>query len=334
VVLPVALAACFLGAAVAQPAAAPQRGEIRTVVVGVLTTKGQLVNGLDASYFRAKLGREPVQVLSATYDTAPRRVVLLLDVSGSMEDSLGIEKRLADFLLAQINPASKIELSSFATRVVDVLPFGTNRAVVRGAVEKLEPPEMIKGTKSTRKTALLDALVEGLKVLGAVQPGDVLCIISDGGDNASKLRESEAGRILFSSGVRAFIILPYSSKEFRGRTPEEASGPAFLDKLSERTGGVIVEVDREAMRMADANWSGKYHAQARRLRESLLAPLGAMARELNGFYRLEVRLPKEIKKPYRWKLEVVDPTTGKPDHSLILHYPQRLYPAVPVGAGN
>ncbi len=317
-----------------QPAAAQETGETRTVVVSVHTQKGQQVNGLDASHFRAKVDGNSVQILSARYDTSPHRVVLLLDVSGSMTDNLGLERKVAETLLSQINPASPVALLSFATTVSNRLPFGTNRLVLRVALEGLEPPPMIKGAKSTRKTALLDALVEGLGMLDPPQPGDALCIISDGGDNASKVRESLAKRSAFSSGMRIFSILISDPLPIRGRTPEEASGLDLLASLSDHTGGTMVEFDQGNMDWLDGEWARKHPEKAQGFREDFFAPLEVMARDMNACYRLEIELAEKIQAPCKWKLQLVDPATGKPDRLLVLRYPARLYPAVPAGAGS
>jgi hypothetical protein len=46
---------------------------------------------------------------------------------------------------------------------------------------------------------------------------------------------------------------------------------------------------------------------------------------INGFYRLNVRLPEPVDKPFSWKIELLD-ESGHRDKHLQAIYPQRLAP--------
>ncbi len=59
----------------------------RTVPVGVVDREWRFVPGLSASNFRGKIGGRDVEILSASVDTSPRRIVLLLDASAGMVNS-------------------------------------------------------------------------------------------------------------------------------------------------------------------------------------------------------------------------------------------------------
>lgn len=72
----------FASAGLAQQTA--NTPETRSVIVNVLDRQGTPVRNLTKDNFVAHLNGKPVEVLDAHYSVAPRRIVVLLDVSGSM----------------------------------------------------------------------------------------------------------------------------------------------------------------------------------------------------------------------------------------------------------
>src|SRR5512139_2493676 len=59
----------------------------RTILATVIDEQGSIVKGLTAGNFRGKFRGKPVQINSVKFDSGPRRVVILLDASGSMVTS-------------------------------------------------------------------------------------------------------------------------------------------------------------------------------------------------------------------------------------------------------
>ena len=56
----------------------------RSILVNVLDRDGNAIRDLTKDSFHVKINKQPVVVLGADYDLAPRRIVVLLDMSGSM----------------------------------------------------------------------------------------------------------------------------------------------------------------------------------------------------------------------------------------------------------
>jgi len=56
----------------------------RTIAVNVLTDQGKVVSDLATDNFKVSFDHKPAQVLSVTFDVLPRRVMIVLDASGSM----------------------------------------------------------------------------------------------------------------------------------------------------------------------------------------------------------------------------------------------------------
>ncbi|MGH9865737.1 MAG: hypothetical protein ACRD4H_10020, partial [Candidatus Acidiferrales bacterium] len=64
------------------PSACAQVGEMRTMPVVAMTSDGRVVEGLTAQNLRVKGVK--ATVTKVTFDAGPRRIILLLDISGSM----------------------------------------------------------------------------------------------------------------------------------------------------------------------------------------------------------------------------------------------------------
>ncbi len=318
----------FSPTASAQTKPAGSGGERRTVVVSVLTEKGQLVSGLQKENFRATLGGQDVQIISAQYDTSPHRVLLLLDVSGSMYPNRPVESLFAARLLDNTAPGNPVAVLTFSGSIVAQVPFSTDRTAARTEIANLKSmPEPVEHAP-LRKNPILDALDRALGVLSPAQPGDSICLISDGLENVSNIRADQAKQNFGPAGVRIFDIL-FLTQLARGgsvMTIEEFDGTQTLADLARMNGGDTMPVSPKVVHQLFTDWSSRVSPQVISARETFVSSADVFARQMSACYRLEIELPAPMDKPRGWKLEVLDPSTGKPDHKLVLHYPSKLYP--------
>lgn len=113
---------------------------------------------------------------SSTTTTAPS-VLLVVDTSGSMQGTPMTEAKQAVSAFLSASPAeTSIGLLRFSSSPELLVPPTTSRSSLLGAVTTLQPQG---------ETALYDAVVSGLKVLGSA--GDRrLVVLSDGGDTRSR----------------------------------------------------------------------------------------------------------------------------------------------------
>jgi len=286
------------------------------VVANVLTEAGQPVADVPASSFRGTFRGKPVRVLSATQDPGPRRIVVMLDASGSMGQPPG-KWQLAHGAAREIvltSPAEyQIAFLIFADKVDRVVGFPEGRKAATDGLAALEPG---RGWIPKGKTALFDAILEGLELLGSARPGDVIYVITDGEDSASRAKPDKVERALLATRVRLFA-LGLLDPRARG-LPQGAGGPAPgvvpdrpdplgssrfptrdelirsspLHDFAEDTGGALFTVEGysfEGKRQAELNLS-----------------LRRLYSQMTQFYRLEVALTEPIDKPGRWKLKLVD----------------------------
>ena len=293
----------------------------RTIAVGVVDYAWNLVPNLTAASFRGKLRGRDVQVLSATIDTNPRRIVLLLDASGSMMDTdrgWKAEVTVAESLIRLAPPQASIGQIGFSERSLDTQDFDQEPSALLKKLSALakvcEEPR-----KSLLGTALYDAIATAQGVLGVPKVGDVIYALTDGLDNKSRAKPREVEEELLRAGGRLFgVFMDLNTAIRRARMADEDPTRGF-HSVVEATGGSMLTLPyaRASSPYADI--------KAKTADEVVDFAFERLYQQMGEFYRLEVRLPETVEKPTKWKLEVLD-ASGKPMRGVEVHYPQELMP--------
>jgi von Willebrand factor type A domain len=261
----------------------------RSIVANVLDTHGNAVRDLTKENFHLRVNGKPTEVLDARYSLAPRRIVALLDVSGSMtgEKANGkwrIAREAADDLLAETPDDVSIAMLTFSGKVRDVVDFSRGRTAI--ATWLREDPGQRPNRKYSPKTALFDAILEGLRLLQPVQPGDAVYVITDGGDNASQASADKTRSALLQSGVRLFAFL---FAEPLKPSSEEEGKDAFLSMVAD-SGGFVFGVSGHQPVGSGFPWAaGSVYNDDHPERVRLLTQL--LNIQLNGFWTLELEAP-------------------------------------------
>src|SRR3989442_10177903 len=230
---------CIVAAGLLLEALAQETPCLRRTVMASVTLAGQPVASVPTSSFKGEFRGKPVRILSATSDLGPRRIVVLLDASASMA---GETKRKWDLVLraatdvaAHAPPDSSVALLVFNDKVKQEVDFSAGpKAVLERIAQVREgrtPDRLPAG-----RTPLRDAVLEGLKLLKPATPGDVIYVITDGGDNASKSSPVAVEEALVSAGIRLFSFLVVDYSGHRIAPEEEAARHDFL-QLVQATGG-------------------------------------------------------------------------------------------------
>lgn len=144
----------------------------------VLDRRGKHVLGLSQRDFEISDSGQAVQAEFFESDTSGFSLGLLLDVTGSMEDTLPLLKRASIQLLDQLRPEDQVAVFSFSDRLTVVSEFTTDRKATTTAIRRL----MASG-----KTALFDALARSAQKLAARKGKKALIAFTDGNDNSSVL---------------------------------------------------------------------------------------------------------------------------------------------------
>src|SRR5882724_1606666 len=95
----------------------------RTVIVSLGTKDGTPVPELDRTNLEGTYGKKPIRIASAVFNQDPPRIILLLDISGSMNSATSNFDRnlsidLAEDLISSLPPASEIGLGFFYKQFV------------------------------------------------------------------------------------------------------------------------------------------------------------------------------------------------------------------------
>ena len=149
------------------------------------------------------------------------------------------------------------------------------------------------------RTALHDAILQGLQLLDHPSSADALYVLSDGGDNASKHSTAEVKQGLAVTSVRLFAVLLHPESGVRNRAPEELSGPDELYDIARKSGGEILSTAAwhigQIALSADSEGKLKTHETLARLYETILR---------NSL--LEIEIPFPIAKNEHWELKLSD----------------------------
>jgi hypothetical protein len=239
---------------------------------------------------------KPAVVIDARYSFAPRSIVVLLDMSGSMtgERANGkwrIAREAVDDLLAETSGDVSIALLTFSGKVRDVFDFSQGRTAIAECMK--EDPGQRPNRKNSSRTALFDAISEGLKLLQPVQPGDSVYAITDGGDNASQLSAGKVRSALLQSRVRLFAFLFAEPL----RSPFEREGKDFFLSMVNESGGFVFGVSHHELPWASDSIYSDDHEKVRLLTHLLDI-------QINGFWTLDLAV-SSTNKPSKMKLEVV-----------------------------
>ncbi len=146
---------------------------------------------------------------------------------------------------------------------------------------------------------MFDAILEGLKLLGVVQPGDAIYAITDGGENASHAPGAQTKEALLQSGVRLFVFL---LTEPLPPSPQDDNMDAFLEMVH-ASGGFLFGIPGRNGPFA-ATWGFDY-TYDKDSRDKVSMYTKELNIQVGGFWTLELAAPSS-KKEEKLKLEVVD----------------------------
>jgi VWFA-related protein len=213
----------------------------------VLDEKGQLVNDLDQRQFTVWEDNVPQTIASFRHQDLPVSMGILIDNSGSMRD----KRAAVNAAALELVRASNQQDAAFVVNFSDDAYIDQDLTSDIGALER-----GLSHVDSKGSTALYDAVAASANELSnhAQQPKQVLLIITDGEDNASRLNLQQAIRRVQSLGgpvVYSIGLLFGEDNKEKSRRAKEA-----LETLSQETGGIayfphsLQEVDQIATEVA------------------------------------------------------------------------------------
>ena len=146
--------------------------------VSVVDGYGKAVAGLTKDDFRVYEDEALQAVSFFTPEKTPFNLVLLMDLSGSVEEKLGLIKEAALHFLDVIGPEDRVAVVTFATDVQVVSPLTGDREALRRQIRALQTP--------TGATSVYDALGYTLaaELAGIRRQRNAVILITDGQDSS------------------------------------------------------------------------------------------------------------------------------------------------------
>jgi hypothetical protein len=273
-----------------------------TVLLNAFDRKVNIERDLHAEDIKVEVDGKHAPILSLSFDTRPRRIILMFDSSGSMKASpqqsgWGLAIPAAAYAAYVVPESASAQLVTFSDTLMRESSDFENQKVVQGKVFDLRKRQP-KGL-----TSLFDSVHQVLIEFKELRFGDAIYLVTDGGDNKSRISRKKVIEELSSRGIRVFIFLVQRPPH----TEEEKNGISDMYAFAESTGGVVVPItsaDPAALQQLDS-----------------LAP--QIIAQVAGVYRLEMGI-SEVKKTSRVKVEFVDGDRKHSTRSIV--YSQEINP--------
>ncbi len=272
--------------------------------------------------FAGSFKGKAVHINSISPDPGPRRVIILLDISGSMLGSTtdadwNFPLDLAEVLLVKMPPNTQIGLAVFATELEHVVALTNDRKKLN---QELETVRKSRWQFGDRDTAIWDSILAGAKQFDGSQAGDAIYLITDGIDNKSEHSTQNVVQELSCSGIRLFpFLLEDRRKTDREIRPSSFSAQLKLTDMATDTGGLFAT----AMRPSSTDYQKWEFVDKSGNPTALTASLFAQYQQILNVYRLSIDLPGDVEKPEGWHLDFdgLDKTARS---NFLLRYPQKL----------
>jgi VWFA-related protein len=185
--------------------------EIKTMTVNVTDEFNRSVGDLQAKDFEVVQNGETRDVMSVRSVTAPFNLVLLLDVSGSVDNYVNFIRKAARQFVETMGPRDRISIITFNDDVHIVSRFTTNESELSSSLDSFD---------AGGGTAYYDALAYVLSDTLRPLRGDrtAVVVLTDGDDNRSFLPFDALAGTIEESGALIYPLYVPSSLAALGAT--------------------------------------------------------------------------------------------------------------------
>lgn len=276
------------------------------VLLNALDRNFAVKRDLRADNLKVEVGRKPARVVSLSLDSHPRQIVLMVDTSGSMvaspwKSGWGITLPTAALAADLVPTSGSVALVTFSDQLLRESNGFESRELVGARVLDLAKRQP-KGD-----TALLNSIHQVLSLFGELHFGDVIYLVTDGGDNKSKISLPKLEEELIARGVRLFVFLVDRDGPL---TEANMNGPPLMDSLAEATGGSVVRITSAEIRENE--------------RVAKLAP--QVIGQVESVYKIELAISGPADKATPVKLAFVGPSRS--NHASSIAYQRQIVPCL------
>ena len=268
----------------------------RTVIVSASDSNGKAIPfTLQSADIQGKINGKPVQIRGVTKPTNTERVVIVLDASGSMSSKWQRAVEFAVEIVQESPSSTEFALVIFADNELRTVEFGkTGPDIVTEIMS-------FKNVKPEGRTGLRDAIWKAVGMFEPNRVGDTIVVVSDGGDNQSKVSMRRLREAMWSRGIRvmfAQFVDHFFPDQFQDRDDADAVW------LSESSGGFLSRIEDPQVLPKVAQ---------------------EIAFEIENYLAVRFTLPTPLEKQASLHLEAVDPS-GRKRKNIELRFPEKLLP--------
>jgi Ca-activated chloride channel homolog len=203
------------------------RLDIQVVQIPVTVTDrlDRPVAGLRKESFQLFEDNVEQKIAYLSMEEAPASVGLIFDASGSMRNKIQTSVAAVDQFFQTDLPGDEFLVVRFSTLPHLLTGFTADTQSISRALH---------ATQAQGWTALYDAIYLGIqKMKASKNPRRALLILSDGGDNNSRYTGGEIRNLVREADVRVYCL-------------GLLQGSRFLERISDESGGRMIEVRRMA----------------------------------------------------------------------------------------
>ena len=223
------VAACVFGvlgaAGQEQPVFRGARELVR-VFVTVTDRDGRLVPTLEQKDFEVRDEGQPQPITLFDNSPQPIRLIVMLDVSGSMEGNLPLLRAAAEQLFVRLRPDDLARVGAFGREVTISPSFTGNPGELRSALPRVIDPEA--------PTPLWRAIDDALTAFGGEnEQRRVVLVLSDGKDSGpTSFRQRFVSQAEVIERARNDDVMVYAiGMRSRGARPVPGLGPGSLQAM-------------------------------------------------------------------------------------------------------
>jgi len=208
--------------------------QIVSVPATVLDAQGRLVPSLDQDQFTILDNGKPQEITFFQNETQPFTVVVMLDYSASMTNSLDLLRAAAEQFLLRMLPQDKGQVGAFSDKIEFSGQFTNDRDDLISALRDLQ---------YGNPTRLWDAVDQSIDMLKPVDGRKVVLVFTDGDDTYSK---TGFGTVLDHAKENDVMVyaIGLQSTYFNGQRMVRSQPDRSLKKIAEETGGGYFELKK------------------------------------------------------------------------------------------
>ena len=188
---------------------------------------GKFVSKLPRSAFRVFEDNGQQTISHFASEDVPLELIVAVDISGSMTPVMPKVKKAVEEFLGAVPPRDQVTIVGFNDTLIPVARKSTNPAERVRAVGLLSP---------WGATALYDAIIQGVEMLGRQAGRRAMVVFSDGEDQGSHVTLEDVERRLQASDITLYIIA-----QGRGITHDYLR--KVMQRLATPTGGRVFATD-------------------------------------------------------------------------------------------